>query len=503
MCQIMYLNYENIGEAIVGLNKNKNNMMDTLNIKGGDEFSSLIIIEGKFFILTFDDINYNQEDPLNIPKEISKFLMENIDSIKEESEINLIIFSRQVPEMENQSVKLPPYYNHDTNTYNFIHGTIYNDKELLKRFNSDFNLTVDTEIVSILPFGVKLMDVAEGLYTIFEVSEYGLNIENRGMGIWEYRQAYGANYCFTTTDYIIAKNNIPGSIRNSVEIRFSIKDNHLQKTSFDINYPEKPNTQNNIIENKFNTLKEINTPLFVSYSGGMDITLSLLTYLTNLKNQFEDEKVLSIFDLTLVYFDYNSRATKEEIDTLIKMQDLLKNEFNINAKIKIEKEIEPIVKSFSNIFGKVKLLDKEAKGDIQETEENLSYVPYRNSLFAMTMATYIDRLNYSKANLMFGLNLTEGQVFGDNNSLWVEYITGVINTGGKKYKELSIVSPFINDTKTNMILKSYSILGEDLFNKGMDLSFSCYYPEDNKACGKCGSCILREKALSRVNALKN
>ena len=31
----------------------------------------------------------------------------------------------------------------------------------------------------------------------------------------------------------------------------------------------------------------------------------------------------------------------------------------------------------------------------------------------------------------------------------------------------------------------------------LKVSFSCYFPQDNLPCGKCGSCLLREKAIQK------
>jgi 7-cyano-7-deazaguanine synthase in queuosine biosynthesis len=44
--------------------------------------------------------------------------------------------------------------------------------------------------------------------------------------------------------------------------------------------------------------------------------------------------------------------------------------------------------------------------------------------------------------------------------------------------------------------------GINILEKLLNLSKSCYYPnEDGSTCGKCGSCILREKALQKIKNL--
>ena len=37
------------------------------------------------------------------------------------------------------------------------------------------------------------------------------------------------------------------------------------------------------------------------------------------------------------------------------------------------------------------------------------------------------------------------------------------------------------------------------FKEIIEKSFSCYFPKDSKACGECGSCLMRQNAFGRVS----
>ena len=115
MCQIIIIRDEN-PKMISYLIKNKEKIKNSLNFKGGEGYS--------FFF-----VNINTKEWFNI--EAQKFedgFRESIEKLIKWNDkyVAGILFSRQRPEMENENVDLPPYWNEDQTKFVWMHGTISN-----------------------------------------------------------------------------------------------------------------------------------------------------------------------------------------------------------------------------------------------------------------------------------------------------------------------------------------------------------------------------------------
>jgi len=461
MCQIIALKIPT-KNVVPFLKKYKGDIRADLHEKGGEGYS--------FFFLSNDMDEPIIQRGYNFKKVFYKFISKFESSkLKSNNYGVLVLFSRQTPEMENAKVNLPPYYNSQMDTYFFVHGTINNDKELEQKFQ--VSTTVDSEIVKYIPYSqgdsisTTVVEYLEGLYSIIGIQKGSLNIHtiNNGMGIWK-----------------------------------SILHNEFTNTAVYKMTPTKRKYFKQVIyvPPVISDLTEIDN-IVVSYSGGMDVTLSAYKTIYNWihsskYNPLNNNKV------TLVYFRYGTQAEEKEIESLNKFKKYLIKLSKISGK-----EFIVDTKVFRFVpFGKSKLQEKSAQGSIKETESTLAYVPYRNSLFAMNLAHYLQTQNLplnKRRYIVFGLNLSEGQVYGDNNQAWLLNMNNVLQLGGKKFdRTISLYAPYINKTKKNMLKMFIEEFGLRRFKELIDISFSCYYPKNGNPCGKCGSCILREKALKTV-----
>jgi len=477
MCQIIVKEVEIIDDAVNFLIKNKSEILELLKLKGGEGYS--------FFAITKDK---TIEIKNNINMEINfEVFIKNLNDYALYLKLNnkndnckIVLFSRQKPEMERDFNidLLPPFKKRveNKNIYYWVHGTISNDQELIKKYNLK-DIKVDTQVVELVNPN-ELKGLFSEVRIISESSRNVLEVIDGGLGWWENKE--NNFYMVQPFDTITLK-----TIKNV--------------------QPYQVNKKN----------KEHN--LFIAYSGGMDITLSTIKAIENLLaknnlNILNTESPLK-FNVYLYYFKYGSRAENEEIQVLYKFQEFLKKylakkdhyyyEFNIEAK---EIDISEIMSGLINLYGNCKLTDKNAKGDIKETEENIQYVPYRNSTFVNILSTEIDKLidqDYSKKNsnyyIVFGLNLSEGQVFGDNSIRWKSSIEEIAKIGGKYYKNVKVLAPYVHKTKINMISDFRDVFGKELLMELLNISFSCYYPKENgEPCEECGSCILRKQALKKL-----
>jgi len=446
MCQIIAL--QTTVEKFKTLAKDRlyvsilNNILDD---KGGDYFSLCVSINNSNLILS------NPMDAAPLFSEALK-IFKNMDI--EDQEMSILLFSRQQPEMENSTVEEQPYlHNIEGGTFFAVHGTIHNDQELSKKYNAE--IRADTEILKSIP--ISNWSEAEGTFCILGLKDNRVFKYEHGLKIWSNRIISSGEYLgdiFATTDLTIFDPVV-------------------------IDIPQ--DTEERI--------------LFASFSGGMDIALS--TYDQLKKGNYKKA--------VLYYFAWGSIAEKEEITTLEKFKDFYSSEFNIPIEIEILEAQQYFDEYFKLNKAPIPKISKNSPfytGEIKETESPIAYVPYRNSQFALLLASRAEALNLKNVDFLFGLNLSEGMVYMDNSEGWLDTINKTVIYGGKDYQlsgTYNVVSPYFQKTKSNM-LKSFSILhGIATLEQLLLLSKSCYYPnKDGSPCGQCGSCILRQKAIQNI-----
>ena len=88
-------------------------------------------------------------------------------------------------------------------------------------------------------------------------------------------------------------------------------------------------------------------------------------------------------------------------------------------------------------------------------------------------------------------------VYLDNSSNYLSKIGALIRVAGQKTYGFEVYAPYVNKTKTKMLELFASKYSEIKLFELLKVSFSCYFPQDNLPCGKCGSCLLREKAIQK------
>ena len=464
-----------VEESISFIEENLSILEDELNKKGGDGYSIS-------FLGTFEAIT----------RQVGKTFRDAWEKFKREHGNKLlshyrepafiVLFSRQKPEMETETTEdtIPPFFGEEGDNDNYltkyiwVHGTVANEEELKKEFNLDrYPIKVDSQIFCHIP--TYEYNKVKGWVTVVQFDEdsqsVGFTFPRMDLGLWEHR--VGKFNLFSTSPVFHKSYGTPLDVDKSTW-KLSVNDVEPYRT---------PNV------------------LYVAYSGGMDATFS--TYYV-IKRA---EKYRHLKEVNLVYFDYGTKAREREIESLYKFTDYLKKEF---PSIEINPRIVPTDKVFSHFtmlegLGSLRLIegveDKEQEGR-KESEANLAYVPLRNTLFVLMLKAMIEGrkdLEGKNAGIILGLNLTEGMVYGDNSEAWIWSINELIKYAGKEYQKVKVIAPFANDTKTRYLLKCKEELGEDKVKELLNVSFSCYYPDKNgNPCGKCGSCLLRQKAVEKL-----
>ena len=218
-------------------------------------------------------------------------------------------------------------------------------------------------------------------------------------------------------------------------------------------------------------MKSLKPRCIVLLSGGLDST----TVLALAKRDFH------IFALS---FDYGQRH-KFELDA---------------AKVIAKKNA---VDSFQTItidlkqFGKSALTDDIAVPKNQEIGDDIpiTYVPVRNTIFLSYALAYAEVNNIY--DIFIGVNALDYSGYPDCRPEYIGAFEKMANLGTKftqGSKKITIHTPLINMTKSEIILKGHQ-LGVSYKD-----THSCYDPSnEGLACGECDACILRKKGFTMSN----
>ncbi len=450
MCQIIAL--KTTKKKFKKISKNGDILSSIENLlqkKGGDYYSWALISSEVNFYNTETDFD-------DVIGEITYTL--HTSDIKKNDSVQILFFSRQQPEMELSVVQNQPYTTKINSSFIFaVHGTIHNDKELAKEYGVE--IAADTEILQYMP--ISDWHKAEGSFTVIGIDECGTPmVYENGLKIWKNKLDF-----------------------NGVHLADVVSTGSL-----------------NFLEPELINLKKIQDKipskvLMASFSGGMDIALSVYKSLSS--GEYHS--------LIMNYFAWGSKAEEAEIKQLEKFKEFYSSEFpDIKVIIKLreaEYYFDEYFKINNALLPKISLNNKDSVADKNETESPLAYVPYRNTQFAILLASICEANNAKNVDIIFGLNLSEGMVFMDNSEGWLETISNTIKYGGKDSKvteTYNVISPYFSRTKTNMIKEFKADYGKKTLKNLLGISISCYYPdEDGTPCGECGSCILRKKSLKK------
>lgn len=204
-------------------------------------------------------------------------------------------------------------------------------------------------------------------------------------------------------------------------------------------------------------------------SGGMDS--STLAYVAKSEG----------YDICALHLNYGQRTQGKELSCAKKIASLL------GAKDFIEVDV-----GYFAQFGASSLTDREmaveafdpARAHIPNT-----YVPFRNANL-LSIATSFAEAKGADA-IFIGVQSLDYSGYPDCRPQFIEAFQKVIDLGTKDATKITLKTPFIRMTKT------------DILRVGMKLgvpyehTWSCYRNE-GAACGTCGSCHFRKEAFDAI-----
>lgn len=143
-----------------------------------------------------------------------------------------------------------------------------------------------------------------------------------------------------------------------------------------------------------------------------------------------------------------------------------------------------------------KEIPKESYGEqIKKTDGKpvSTYVPFRNGLFIASAASIA--LSKGCSKILYGAHADDsaGNAYPDCSKAFNDAMNTAVYEGSGKL--LTVEAPFVGMNKAGVVKKGLEI------GVPYELTWSCYEGGD-KPCGKCGTCIDREKAFE-ANGVKD
>ncbi|HIH78362.1 MAG TPA: 7-cyano-7-deazaguanine synthase QueC [Halobacteria archaeon] len=223
-----------------------------------------------------------------------------------------------------------------------------------------------------------------------------------------------------------------------------------------------------------------NKKAVVLLSGGLDSS-TLAYYVKNMG-----------YDLYPISFDYGQKS-RRELDASIKIGRSL--------GVKDHKFIKIDLKSIGG-SALTSDIDVPKTGDLDNKRQEISdkkdipitYVPARNTIFLSIALAYAEVIDADV--IFYGANCIDYSGYPDCRPEFIDAFNNLAKWGTKKGvegKTIEIEAPFLFYTKKD-IVKTALDLGVPI-----EETWSCY-DDGDEPCGRCDSCIIRQKAIDEVNA---
>jgi len=187
------------------------------------------------------------------------------------------------------------------------------------------------------------------------------------------------------------------------------------------------------------------------------------------------------YGLALLHLTYGQRTASRELRAFNDIADFY------SAARRMVISLEHLAK-----IGGSSLTDQSipvSKAHLSQSGIPTSYVPFRNASMLSVAVSWAEVLGASA--IFIGAVEEDSSGYPDCRKEFYEAFKAVIATGTKPSTKISLLTPVIHLSKTEIVLRG-AALGAPL-----NLTWSCYQRED-VACGVCDSCALRLRGFQRA-----
>ena len=204
-------------------------------------------------------------------------------------------------------------------------------------------------------------------------------------------------------------------------------------------------------------------------SGGMDS--STLAYVAKKMG----------YGILALHLNYGQRTERKELISAKKIASLLKAEAFVEIGL-----------DYFTKFGASSLTDEKIaveEYDPKRIHMPNTYVPFRNANL-LSIATSFAEARGADA-IFIAVQSLDYSGYPDCRPQFIEAFQRVIDLGTKDTTKITLFTPFINMTKTDILIEGLKL------GVPYEHTWSCYRNE-GKACGTCGSCHFRKEAFAAL-----
>tara|TARA_X000001036_G_scaffold112018_1_gene104947 strand:- start:4813 stop:5481 length:669 start_codon:yes stop_codon:yes gene_type:complete len=187
------------------------------------------------------------------------------------------------------------------------------------------------------------------------------------------------------------------------------------------------------------------------------------------------------FELYFLHINYGQKTEKRELQSFNQIADF----FNAKERLIID------MNYFANIGGSC-LTDSNIEvpdGNLNSENIPISYVPFRNANILAAATSWAEMINAEK--IYIGAVEEDSSGYPDCRRSFYDSFEQTINEGTKPETNIKIITPLINLSKKDIILNAIKL------KSPLELTWSCYKNE-TVACGRCDSCLLRERGFKQA-----
>jgi len=186
------------------------------------------------------------------------------------------------------------------------------------------------------------------------------------------------------------------------------------------------------------------------------------------------------YNLNFLHINYGQRTEKKELEAFNKISD----HFGVKNRLIVD------ISHLKNIGGSSLTdfsMDVE-KGDINRKSIPSTYVPFRNGNIVSIAVSWAEVIKASR--IFIGVVEEDSSGYPDCRKSFYDAFNEVLKVG-LAYTDLRIETPLIDKSKGEIVKIGLSL------GAPFELTWSCYTDND-VACGKCDSCLLRLKGFKEA-----
>ena len=185
------------------------------------------------------------------------------------------------------------------------------------------------------------------------------------------------------------------------------------------------------------------------------------------------------FQAAAVHISYGQRTAERERQAFLAICDRL----GIHQRLVVRNEALPAIGGSALTDERIPVPESDLGHGIPVT-----YVPFRNAHFLSVAVSWAEVLNAEKVYI--GAVEQDSSGYPDCRPEYYRAFNEVVRAGTRDSR-IRIVTPLIGMRKTQIVT-----IGLEL-DAPFDLTWSCYTRED-RACGVCDSCVLRQRAFQEA-----